>query len=69
MKPLNELYKLWDALGNVPVSAGTKAVAPDTIEEAFLHFPIGTPRETIWRWFEAQNPEFMVGEVMQGHRR
>jgi hypothetical protein len=58
-KKLDELYPLWSKLGNIPTVE----------EEPFLHFPIGTHRESIWYWFEDQNPEFLVGEVMQGIRR
>tara|TARA_R110001583_G_C5667627_1_gene410386 strand:- start:1396 stop:1638 length:243 start_codon:yes stop_codon:yes gene_type:complete len=62
-------YWWWDKLGNIPVSEGNDEVEADTIEEAFLQFPVGTHREEIWHWFEAQHPEFVVGEVMQGIRR
>lgn len=65
--PLSELYRLWDDLGNIPTVFDGEDV--DTIEEPFLHFPVGTHREEIWRWFEQQHPEFLVGEVMQGKRK
>ena len=62
--PLVQLYALWDVLGNTSFSSdGQTTVAP------FLQFPPGTERETIWRWFESQNPAFLVGEVIQGIRR
>jgi hypothetical protein len=65
--PLQELYKLWDKLRDVPtVPDGDNA---ETIEEAFLDFKVGTHREEIWRWFESQNDAFIVGEVMEGVRR
>lgn len=60
---LNALYKLWDELGNVPVSVDGQHLDAD-----FLHFEKGVETETVWRWFEAQNPRFSVGEVMQGIR-
>jgi hypothetical protein len=66
-KKLDELYPLWSKLGNIPTVEEGEDV--DTIAEPFLHFPIGTHRESIWYWFEDQNPEFLVGEVMQGIRR
>lgn len=62
MKPLNELKQLWDQLGDTPT--GFEGDDVDCIEEPFLHFPIGTHREDIWHWFEAQNPEFIVGEYL-----
>ena len=68
-KTLNELYKLFDSLSDIPVSNGTDLVEADTLELPFLHFPIGTHREEVWHWFEAQNPHFIVGEVLQGTRR
>lgn len=63
---LTDYHALWATLQNVPVSEGTTDAETDTIDEAFLHFPAGTPRETIWHWFETQHPEFLVGEVMLG---
>lgn len=63
MKTLQELYQLWDRLGNVPVSK------KDKIEVKFLDFEKGTPREDLWHWFESQNSEFVVGEVLSGRRR
>ncbi len=60
---LKKLYELWDELSDVPVD--------DTghIETPFLHFLVGEDREEIWHWFEEQNDDFIVGEVMNGHRR
>ena len=66
---LADYYWWWDRLGNIPVSEGNDEVEADTIEEPFLHFPVGTHREEIWHWFEAQHPDFVVGEVMQGIRK
>ena len=65
-KSLGELYHLWSVLGEIPTVFEADAV--DTIERPFLHFPVGTPRETIWHWFEEQNASFVVGNVMQGIR-
>ena len=62
LKSLSELYRLWDSF-NVPIDD------VERIEEAWLHFPRGTPRWDIWIWFERQNPLFIVGEVMQGIRK
>jgi hypothetical protein len=66
---LADYYLLWDELGNIPVSNASYEVEVDTIEGPFLHFPVGTYREEIWHWFEAQHPLFVVGEVMSGQRR
>ena len=65
-KTLPELYKLWDALADVPVlvRAGGEAV----LDEPFLDFQTGTNVENVWHWFEAQNPTFICGDVMQGKR-
>lgn len=41
-----ESKKLWAELGNIPINND------DEIEERFLHFDIGTPKEDIWHWFE-----------------
>lgn len=66
---LDDYYALWDQLADIPVSEGTAHMEPDTIELQFLHFEVGTHRETIWKWFEDQHPEFIVGDVQQGIRR
>lgn len=61
--PLEHLYALWDQLGNV------QATDEGCIDEQFLHFEGGTDFEEIWHWFEDQNEEFCVGEVMEGIRK
>lgn len=63
-KTLVELKALWATLGDIPVSEGTAELEADAIEEQFLHFPVGTNREDIWHWFEAQNSEFSVAKMM-----
>lgn len=60
---LSAYYELWDQLANVIVDSD------GCITSEFLHFDVGTHRETIWRWFESRHPDFVVGEVMQGIRR
>lgn len=37
---------LWQVLGDIPIDDD------EAIELSFLHFPAGTPRVTIWHWFE-----------------
>lgn len=68
-KTLDELYQLWDQLRDIPISEGTEEIEAGGIEVPFLHFQVGTDREEIWHWFEAQNVDFVVGDVMQGIRR
>ncbi len=63
---LSQLYALWEQLGDIPTTHDGPDV--DCIEEAFLHFDVGTHREDIWHWFEAQHDRFLVGEVMNGVR-
>lgn len=73
---LRELYKQWANFGDTPVfpedtddTETADGYSADSIEEEFLSFPIGTPREDIWHWFEDQHPEFLVGEVMNGNSK
>lgn len=61
-KTLGDLYAIWDRFADVPVSED------GAIEAPFLHFSVGVERETIWHWFESQNPRFVVGDVMSGIR-
>jgi len=61
--PLDQLYIRWDALGDIPINDEGALQAP------FEHFPIGTHREVVWKWFEARHPQFICGEVLQGLRR
>ncbi len=41
-----EIRDLWEQLGDVAIDNDEK------IEEKFITFPPGTPREDIWHWFE-----------------
>lgn len=36
----------WEFFGDIPMDAN------ECMEEPFLHFPAGTHREEIWRWFD-----------------
>lgn len=56
------LYPLWDRLTDVPVTDD------GLLDESFEQFARGTDRNEVWHWFEAQNPDFIVGEVLQGKR-
>lgn len=51
---MNELLKLWELFGEVPVNDG------DEIQKSFLHFEPGTDRFEIMQWFENQNCNFAV---------
>ncbi|MDO3380397.1 hypothetical protein [Geoalkalibacter halelectricus] len=60
---LDELCALWDAGRDVPVDEDGH------IESLWVGFAPGTHREEVWRWFESQHPQFLVGEIMSGIRR
>lgn len=57
-KCMAELDFLWNILGDLPTNDD------GAIEMPFLDFPRGTPRETVWHWFESQNPAFSVAQHM-----
>ena len=42
-----QLEKAWEEFTDVPMDPETEC-----IEEPFCHFPAGTPREDIWRFFD-----------------
>lgn len=42
-----DLEQAWDQFEDVPMNPET-----ERIEENFLFFPTGTPREEIWHWFD-----------------
>lgn len=60
---LSDLYAKWDQLSDVAIDE------EGAIDEPFLHFSKGTPREEIWAWFERRNPKFVVAELQRGIRR
>ena len=45
-----ELEALWDKFRDVPMNPDT-----EKMEEPFIHFPAGTDREDIWRWFDERH--------------
>lgn len=65
---LRKLYTLWSLLGDVPVDDEGNIERRFSVFLPYTLFPVGTPREDIWHWFEQQNPRFIVGEVMEGIR-
>lgn len=44
------LEELWSQLEDVPMDPDT-----ERLEAPFLHFPAGTSREDIWRWFDERH--------------
>jgi len=46
----SELEQLWEDFGDVPMNPETEVMAAD-----FLHFPKGTHREEIWKWFDSKH--------------
>ena len=45
-----ELERMWEDLEDVPMNPDTEC-----IEEPFMHFPAGTSREDLWRWFDQRH--------------
>lgn len=45
-----EIEKLWADFADVPMNPETECMEAD-----FLHFPAGTHREEIWRWFDEKH--------------
>lgn len=45
-----ELEDLWDNFGDIPMNPETEVMTAD-----FLHFPKGTNREDIWKWFDQKH--------------
>ncbi len=54
MHTLEELKKLWEEFGNIPVNED------DEIEEYFHIFPVGTPKLDVWLWFDGELPNGIV---------
>ena len=42
-----KLERFWAEFSDVPINPDT-----ETLEAEFLDFPIGTPREDVWHWFD-----------------
>lgn len=58
--PMVSLASQWTALGAISVNEA------GLLEEPFLHFEAGTPREAVWTWFKDQNPAFDLEDAMEG---
>jgi len=63
---MESLRALWATFGDTPTIIEGDV---ELIDEPFLHFPVGTDREHVWRWFEAQNKEFSVGALQNSERK
>lgn len=46
---------LWDQFEDCPMDPDTEKMC-----EAFLHFPAGTDREEIWKWFDERHSKGVV---------
>ena len=42
------VYALWQTLEDVPISTDIE----ETLEQEFFIFPVGTPKEDVWHWFD-----------------
>lgn len=49
------IEKMWEEFEDIPVNCET-----ERIEQDFLHFPVGTPREDIWHWFDEMHSKGVV---------
>lgn len=47
-----DIEALWSYFGDVPMNPVTEKIEAD-----FLHFPVGTPREDVWHWFDKIYPD------------
>ncbi|MCP4049584.1 MAG: hypothetical protein GY730_02615 [bacterium] len=55
---LIELLWLWHVFGDIPINEN------DELDTAFFIWEKGTHREGIWHWFEEQNEQVVVGEML-----
>ncbi len=55
---IKTLTLLWQSLQDTPVNK------KDCLDEAFLHFDVGTHQEEVWNWFKEVNADFSVAEHM-----
>ena len=55
-----EIEKAWNDFADVPMNPET-----EEIEQDFMHFPAGTNREEIWRWFD-KNHSKGVAHLLYG---
>ena len=50
-----QIEMLWEDFSDIPMDCET-----EQIEQGFLHFPAGTPREDIWHWFDEMHSKGVV---------
>lgn len=59
-----ELEELWENFGDIPMNPETEVMTAD-----FLHFPKGTHREDIWKWFDQKHSKgvsfLLYGDTQQ----
>lgn len=55
-----KLMELWELFSEIPMNPETECM-----EEEFLHFPAGTHREEIWKWFDQRHSKG-VGCLLYG---
>ena len=55
------LERLWAELEDIPMDPRT-----ERMEARFLHFPAGTERKDIWRWFNARYSQGIVSLLYGG---
>jgi hypothetical protein len=60
-----EATELWSKLGDIPVTGNDDRIEEEFIVNPFVSFPIGTPREDIWHWFEETYDLSVVEDLMR----
>lgn len=50
-----QLLELWNQFSDIPMNPET-----EKMEQQFLHFPAGTDREEIWKWFDERHSKGVV---------
>ena len=45
-----DIERLWDLFEDIPMDPKTECM-----EDDFIYFKFGTPREDIWRWFDEKH--------------
>lgn len=58
MKTLDELQKMWEEFGNIPINEKEQIVFN------FYSWPAGTEREDIWHWFDENCPNNLYNDLM-----
>lgn len=57
------LEALWDQFADIPMDLDTEEMC-----EPFLHFPAGTHREIIWKWFDERYSVGVAGLLYRDGR-